>query len=157
MVRTHFRKQSVNHSAFTMIELIFVIVVLGILSAIAIPRLAASRDDAVIVKGKSQVAAIRSGISLQKSKRMLEGTTPFIPTALDATTGRLFNYSDGNTSNILEYPILSEANKDGAWVKTGTENTYEFRVMGTAHTFFYDKNTGTFNCTTGTYCIELTR
>ena len=30
---------------FTMIELIFVIVILGVLAAIAIPRLAATRDD----------------------------------------------------------------------------------------------------------------
>lgn len=146
-----------NRSAFTMIELVFVIVVLGILAAVAIPRLAASRDDAVIVKGKSQVSAIRSGIALQKSRRMLEGVTPFIPTALDATAGRLFNYNDGNTSNVLEYPIFEETNKDGGWVKTATENTYEFRVMGIAHTFFYDKATGTFNCTAGTYCNELTR
>ncbi|WP_415407251.1 type IV pilin protein [Sulfurovum sp. CS9] len=32
--------------AFTMIELIFVIVIIGILSAVAIPKLAATRDDA---------------------------------------------------------------------------------------------------------------
>ena len=32
--------------AFTMIELIFVIVIIGILSAVAIPKLVASRDDA---------------------------------------------------------------------------------------------------------------
>jgi general secretion pathway protein G len=35
-----------KRTAFTMIELVFVIVILGILAAIAIPRLAATRDDA---------------------------------------------------------------------------------------------------------------
>jgi len=34
--------------SFTMIELIFVIVVLGILAAVAIPKLATTRDDAII-------------------------------------------------------------------------------------------------------------
>ncbi len=34
--------------AFTMIEVIFVIVIIGILAAVAIPKLAATRDDAVI-------------------------------------------------------------------------------------------------------------
>jgi len=37
-----------SKNAFTMIELIFVIVILGILSAVAIPKLSATRDDAVV-------------------------------------------------------------------------------------------------------------
>jgi len=40
---------------FTMMELIFVIVVLGILAVIAIPRLAASRDDAKLVTVKTDI------------------------------------------------------------------------------------------------------
>lgn len=44
--------------AFTMIELIFVIVILGILAAVAIPRLAATRDDAEIVKVATNITTL---------------------------------------------------------------------------------------------------
>lgn len=42
-------------TAFTMIELIFVILVLGILAVIAIPKLAATRDDAEISRMASDI------------------------------------------------------------------------------------------------------
>jgi len=35
-----------NRAAFTMIELVFVIVILGVLAAVAVPKLTAQRDDA---------------------------------------------------------------------------------------------------------------
>ena len=43
---------------FTMIELIFVIVILGILAAVAIPRLAATRDDAEITKTAANIQTL---------------------------------------------------------------------------------------------------
>ncbi|CZE45965.1 type II secretion system protein [Campylobacter geochelonis] len=47
---------------FTMIELIFVIVILGILAAVAIPRLAATRDDAEIAKAATNLSTVISDL-----------------------------------------------------------------------------------------------
>jgi len=154
-----------------MIELIFVIVVIGILSAIAIPKLAASRDDAVLVKGKSQVAAIRSGISMQKNKRLLEGTTPFIPRTLDVNSSTVDDlFHGGEYGNILEYG-LQGGTKDGTWKKESadainpapTDIRYKFHLEGSSVEFTYYSSTGVFDCnkTTGATnadkCKDLTK
>jgi general secretion pathway protein G len=47
---------------FTMIELIFVIVILGILAAVAIPKLAATRDDAKLASIKTDVGTIINAV-----------------------------------------------------------------------------------------------
>jgi general secretion pathway protein G len=61
---------------FTMIELIFVIVILGILAAVAIPRLAATRDDAVLASVKADVTTASNAVPAwyqgQKDARIME-------------------------------------------------------------------------------------
>lgn len=47
---------------FTMIELVFVIVIIGILAAVAIPKLAATRDDAKAGAIKSDIGTAMSAI-----------------------------------------------------------------------------------------------
>ena len=53
-----------SKKAFTMIELVFVIVIIGILAAVAVPRLAATRDDAEIAKARVMVASIRNALAM---------------------------------------------------------------------------------------------
>lgn len=159
---SYYFKQDETHPAFTMVELVFVIVILGILAAVAIPRLGASRDDAILVKGKSQVSAIRSGISLLRSQRLLEGNVTAIATLDNITTYNTEGvslFSGGTVGNILEYPIISK-NGDGSWMKTGN-TTYTFQLSGQAIPFTYSATTG-FDCNataaaTGTNCKLLTQ
>lgn len=133
---------------FTMIELVFVIVVLGILAAIAIPRFAATRDDAQIAKGRSDVAAIRSAIVSERQGRLLQGNSAYISQLDDAGTTAGESLFDGNTTNpLLQYGIVS-ASGNGHWMKTATG--YNFTAMGTPVLFTYTQTTGTFGCTRGT-------
>ncbi len=155
--------------AFTMLELVFVIVILGILASVAIPRLVATRDDAIIVKGKSQISAIRSGIAMQKAKALLEGRNRGIYNAnfrlirldkiisgFESTKSRLFNFEDGNESNILEFPIFSKNDSTGGWMKTKL-NTYTFEIkQDVTVEFDYNITTGIFGCTQSPNCRLLT-
>ena len=65
-----------KRAGFTMIELIFVIVILGILAAVAIPKLAATRSDAEIAKMATNVATVVSDIGARyTSQGTLTGDT----------------------------------------------------------------------------------
>jgi general secretion pathway protein G len=76
--------------AFTMIELVFAIVIIGILAAVALPRLWVTRDDAVIVKLKTQVSTIQSAISSKYTKLILEGSNSCPNLEKDSSDDTLF-------------------------------------------------------------------
>ena len=59
-------------TAFTMIELIFVIVIIGILAVIAIPKLNASRDDAKKVVELNNIANCIQGIATSYTSKKIE-------------------------------------------------------------------------------------
>ncbi len=134
-----------TRKAFTMLELTFVIVIIGILSAIAIPKFAATRDDAVISKAKTTVSAIRNAIATERQKRILKGAFGNF-TSLGGTAGNdkvLFDYFNGVVADgrILEYGVRSckTATSRGCWMKTNnTTYVYKMPITNSNITFTFD-------------------
>lgn len=58
---------------FTMIELVFIIVILGILSAVAVPKMMMSRDDACYAKLRANLSEAQSEITREYTKRFMKG------------------------------------------------------------------------------------
>ncbi|MCX6052835.1 MAG: prepilin-type N-terminal cleavage/methylation domain-containing protein [Campylobacterales bacterium] len=145
-----------NKNAFTMIEMIFVIVILGILAAIAVPKMAATRTDAEITKGRADIASIRSAIITERQGRLIQGQSGWI-TKLSNTT--LFDGND-STHTLLMYGIAAGTGS-GHWQSTNADGLhYTFTIQTTAVPFTYDSSTGMFTCdtangTTGTMCQTL--
>lgn len=60
---------------FTMIELVFIIVILGILAAVAVPKMIMSRDDACYAKLRANLSEAQSDISREATKQFMKGNT----------------------------------------------------------------------------------
>jgi len=83
---------------FTMIELIFVIVIIGILAAVAIPKLAATRSDATAAGCVHEAGQLVSEISAKYTAKGFSGFT-------DLTIAELTNIgTSATTTGISELP-----------------------------------------------------
>jgi len=125
--------------AFTMIELVFVIVVVGILAGIAIPKFAATRDDAIIAKARTTVGAVRSALATERQKRILRGD--FNTTLITPTGTRVFviNTSSGE-QNLTEYAVKKCPAGGGSncWSRTANDTFVFYGPGGTSCTFKID-------------------
>ena len=85
-----------------MIELIFVIVIIGILASIAIPRLAATRDDAEIVRAKMLISAIRKSIIVETLTGKVSNVT-----AIGDSTNVFGTFKSGSSYTETNVNVLS--------------------------------------------------
>ncbi|WP_457560425.1 type II secretion system protein [Caminibacter sp.] len=127
--------------SFTILELIFVIVIIGILAGVAIPRLFTGISDATLAKAKTQIATIRAGISSAYSKNIMAGNIDKCP-ELEKST------SDNTVFENVIYPPIQENQKDINWTfesNTSTQTKYKLVIDGGSTTFTYYKDTSK-NC-----------
>ena len=104
-----------KRAGFTMIELIFVIVILGILAAVAIPKLAATRTDAEVSKAASDLATVVSDMG-----------------AYYTSHGKFANLSDMTNVTTFDDKAKGATKGDEANFKVGKNNCVKFKFNSVA-------------------------
>ena len=97
---------------FTMIELIFVIVILGILAAVAIPRLAATRDDAEVAKAATNIQTLISDLG-----------------AYYTSQGKFATKTSSTSTSSVDIPAMTNVSNP---VKAKTDNCLDVKEPATA-------------------------
>jgi prepilin-type N-terminal cleavage/methylation domain-containing protein len=90
---------------FTLIELVIVLVLIGILAAVAIPRFADMRDNAEEASMRGTMGNVRSAITIWRANSLAEGTDAWPP---------FLNFAD---------VVLSTVMPDNPWVAGGPDNS----------------------------------
>ncbi len=79
------------HKAFSLVEVLIVIVVLGILAAIALPKFAGATDDARASAAQSTLAGVRSSIAAYRTSAVINGSAPY-PSLSALTDGTVLKF-----------------------------------------------------------------
>lgn len=119
----------IKRTAFTMIELIFVIVILGILSAVAIPRLTATRDDAMtsslaqnIMSGAAEIAAYATakGTILSDLTQMSNGMKTLVDTSGASSSANQVIVPYGAIMDCITVNIVTSGGTDTLTITQGS-------------------------------------
>ena len=134
--------KTTSQNGFTLIELIIVMVILGIMAAVAVPRYLDSIANAEESTENAVISSIRAGLkqaandSLYSNGRASWPTNPF-----DALAEKPLGYKTITNADGTTVPAnVGNANEDGEWTfNTGTSQITHQRADNSRHAWDYVK------------------
>lgn len=110
-------KLSRTERGFTLIELVMVIVVIGILAIVAIPRYGQLQQKARYGADEGVIGAVRGGIAVAHAESLIAGNDTW-PASLDCTgvTSTVFEF-------VLDQGITGWTHTEGTQVYTGSSDS----------------------------------
>jgi len=124
-----------THKAFTLVELVMVIVIIGLLAAVVVPKFGDMRSEAQTAAESGTVAAVRTGIKLAHMTSLTKGSDTYPGTLDSAVNGK------ASEKNPFFTEVIEDGVTDSNWEK-GDATTYAYTPTGTK--YVYDKAKGTF-------------
>jgi MSHA pilin protein MshA len=109
---------------FTLVELVIVIVVLGILAAVAIPKFLDMRGDAEQAAVAQMVASLESALTIHVSKQVLDGGTIAVHNPFDDLSNIPANY------NGVSDVVNPTNTPDGTWTFRTAGNWIMYNPKG---------------------------